>query len=141
MLGGLHVPSDGLAVPLGAAEAQAAAATSRGAEFRHGVRVTGIDTTGGRVRAVETTQGRVEAEVVVAAAGMWGPLLGAMAGVAVPALADGPPVRVDHPAARARRAAEAARPARPGRRDAADPAPPDAGLYLREHGDRLGVGA
>jgi glycine/D-amino acid oxidase-like deaminating enzyme len=84
VLGGLHIPSDGITVPLGAAEAQARAAGARGAEFRYGVRVTGIDTAGGRVRAVETDQGRVPAEIVVSAAGMWGPLVGAMAGVTVP---------------------------------------------------------
>ena len=141
VLGGLHVPSDGLAVPLGAAEAQAAAAAARGAEFRHGVRVTGIDTTGGRVRAVETTQGRVEAEVVVAAAGMWGPLLGAMAGVTVPLS----PMAHQYAWTTPLRELDVLQKLR-GLLDPADAMLPilrhqDAGLYLREHGDRLGVGA
>ena len=141
VLGGLHVPSDGLAVPLGAAEAQAAAAAARGAEFRHGVRVTGIDTTGGRVRAVETTQGRVEAEVVVAAAGMWGPLVGAMAGVPVPLS----PMAHQYAWTTPLRELDVLQKLR-GLLDPVDAMLPilrhqDAGLYLREHGDRLGVGA
>ena len=141
VLGGLHIPSDGVAVPLGAAEAQARAAGARGAEFRHGVRVTGIDTSGGRVRAVETDQGRVPAEIVVSAAGMWGPLVGAMAGVTVPLspmahqYAWTTPLRELDVVQKLRGLVDPGGAAFPMLRHL------DADLYVREHGDRLGVGA
>lgn len=141
VLGGLHVPSDGVTVPLGAAEAQARAATARGAEFRNGVRVTGIDTTGGRVRGVETDHGRVPAEIVVSAAGMWGPLIGAMVGVTVPLTpmahqyAWTTPVRELDLLQKLRGLVDPGGAVFPMLRH------PDADLYLREHGDRLGVGA
>lgn len=48
------------------ADAVAARATSRGAEIRTGVTVTGIRTSGGRVCGVDTTAGPVDADVVVA---------------------------------------------------------------------------
>ncbi|MDL5156368.1 FAD-dependent oxidoreductase [Actinomycetospora termitidis] len=141
VLGGLHIPSDGLAVPLGAAEAQARAATARGATFRHGVRVTGMDVRGGRVRGVETSEGRVEADVVVSAAGMWGPLLGAMAGVGVPLspmahqYAWTTPLRELDLLQKLRGLVDPGGAVFPMLRHQ------DADLYFREHGDRLGVGA
>lgn len=141
LLGGLHVPSDGVARPLAAAAAQARAATRRGAEFRHGVRVTGIDTGGGRVRGVETDQGPIPAEVVVSAAGMWGPLVGAMAGVTVPLS----PMVHQYAWTTPLRELDVLQKLR-GLLDPADAAfpvlrHPDADLYVREHGDRLGIGA
>ncbi|MGB7364377.1 MAG: phytoene desaturase family protein, partial [Rhodococcus sp. (in: high G+C Gram-positive bacteria)] len=48
------------------ADAIAERATSLGAEFRTGVTVTSVVTSGGKVRGVETTEGRVDADVVVA---------------------------------------------------------------------------
>ncbi|MCD2197244.1 FAD-dependent oxidoreductase [Actinomycetospora endophytica] len=141
VLGGLHVPSDGVAVPLGAAEAQARAAAARGAEFRYGVRVTGIDTAGGRVRGVETDDGRVAAEIVVAAAGMWGPLVGAMAGVTVPLT----PMAHQYAWTTPMRELDVLQKLRglvdPGGAVFPTLRHPDADLSVREHGDRLGVGA
>ena len=141
VLGGLHVPSDGVAVPLLAARAQARAATERGAEFRHGVRVTGIDVRGGRVRGVETDQGPVRAEVVVSAAGMWGPLVGAMAGVAVPLA----PMAHQYAWTTPLRELDVLQKLRglvdPGGATFPVLRHPDADLHVREHGDRLGVGA
>ena len=141
VLGGLHVPSDGVAVPLLAARAQARTASTRGAVFRYGVRVTGIDVRGGRVRGVETDQGPVRAEVVVSAAGMWGPLIGAMAGVTVPLspmahqYAWTTPLRELDVLQKLRGLVDPGGAAFPVLRH------PDADLHVREHGDRLGVGA
>jgi glycine/D-amino acid oxidase-like deaminating enzyme/glycine cleavage system aminomethyltransferase T len=141
VLGGLHVPSDGVAVPLLAALAQARAATDRGAEFRYGVRVTGIDVRGGRVRGVETDQGPVRAEVVVSAAGMWGPLIGTMAGVAVPLS----PMAHQYAWTTPLRELDVLQKLRglvdPGGATFPVLRHPDADLHVREHGDRLGVGA
>ncbi|TMD30591.1 MAG: FAD-binding oxidoreductase, partial [Chloroflexi bacterium] len=52
ILGGYHVPSDGLAKAVRAAEAQARLAIGRGARFLGGQAVTAIETDHGRVRAV-----------------------------------------------------------------------------------------
>ena len=62
-------------------------AEANGVAFEGGVTVTGFDTTGGRVHAVETDQGRIECERVLLCAGIWGPTVGAMAGVPVPLVA------------------------------------------------------
>jgi glycine/D-amino acid oxidase-like deaminating enzyme/glycine cleavage system aminomethyltransferase T len=141
VLGGLHVPSDGVAVPLLAALAQARAATERGAEFRYGVQVTGIEVRGGRVRGVETDQGPVRAEVVVSAAGMWGPLVGAMAGVTVPLA----PMAQQYAWTTPLRELDVLQKLRglvdPGGASFPVLRHPDADLHVREHGDRLGVGA
>ena len=82
--GGYHVPSDGLAKAVWACDAMTREARSRGARFYGDTEVTGLDVAGGRVRAVETSAGRIETERVVVCAGIWGPLVGRMAGVRVP---------------------------------------------------------
>ena len=84
ILGAYHVPTDGLAKAVRVSEAQARRATEGGARFLGGHTVTGIRTDDGRVRAVVTDQGEIEADIVVCAAGIWGPLIGAMVGMTVP---------------------------------------------------------
>lgn len=86
ILGGLHVPSDGIAKGVRVAEGMAREATGRGAKFYGETEVVGIEVKGGRVRAVETTRGRIETENVLSCSGMWGPRLGRMAGAFVPML-------------------------------------------------------
>src|SRR5258706_16165465 len=54
VLGGLYVPTDGLALTVAAGEAQAGAAQARGATFLGGHEVLDVRVTGGRVRAVVT---------------------------------------------------------------------------------------
>ncbi len=46
--------------------------------------VTGIEVKNGRVQAVVTAQGRIRTELVLCAAGIWGPVIGRMAGVQIP---------------------------------------------------------
>jgi dimethylglycine oxidase len=87
ILGAYLVPSDGIAQAVRLAEALARDAAARGVTFEGGVTVTGFDTTEGRVRAVETDRGRVECEQVLLCAGIWGPTVGAMAGVPIPLVA------------------------------------------------------
>lgn len=84
ILGGLHVPSDGVAKPVRAAEVMARDAQSRGVRFAGNTEVTGFEVSGGSVRAVHTSQGTVEAGRVLCCAGVWGPKVGALAGVSVP---------------------------------------------------------
>ena len=78
---GYHVPSDGVARGV---DACAALARESRARFVGETAVTGIDVAGGRVRAVETSAGRIETDLIVVAAGIWGPLVGRMAGIQVP---------------------------------------------------------
>src|SRR5688572_10498454 len=84
ILGAYHVPTDGLTDAVRISEAQARRAMEGGARFLGGHTVTGIRTDDDRVRAVVTDQGEIEADVVVCAAGIWGPRIGAMVGMTVP---------------------------------------------------------
>ncbi|UGY94779.1 GcvT family protein [Streptomyces gobiensis] len=86
ILGGFHTPGDGLARALPACRAQARRATARGARFLERHTVTAIERDGGRVTGVVTDRGTFGADIVVCAAGFWGPVIGAMAGVTVPLL-------------------------------------------------------
>jgi glycine cleavage system aminomethyltransferase T/glycine/D-amino acid oxidase-like deaminating enzyme len=83
ILGAYHVPTDGLTDAVRISEAQARRAIEGGARFLGGHTVTGIRTDDGRVRAVVTDQGEIEADIVVCAAGIWGPRIGAMVGMTV----------------------------------------------------------
>jgi dimethylglycine oxidase len=137
VLGGYHVPSDGLAKAVRVGEAQGRRAIDRGAEFRPNATVTGIRCAGGRVQAVETDRGDVACDVVVCAAGIWGPLIGAMARVAIPLqplahlYARTGPVPALAPIA-----------ASPDREnDRPILRHQDRDLYFREHVDRMGIGA
>jgi dimethylglycine oxidase len=87
ILGGYAVPGDGIAraVPIVASLARRAEAT--GVEFVGEVTVTGFDVAGGRIHGVETDRGHIECERVLLCAGIWGPTLGSMAGVAIPLVA------------------------------------------------------
>jgi glycine cleavage system aminomethyltransferase T/glycine/D-amino acid oxidase-like deaminating enzyme len=87
ILGAYHVPSDGIARAVDIVAVLARAAAGRGVGFEGGVTVTGFDVRGGRVHGVDTDHGRVECERVLLGAGIWGPTVGALAGVPVPLLA------------------------------------------------------
>ncbi|MGY1666220.1 GcvT family protein [Geodermatophilus sp. SYSU D00696] len=86
ILGGLHIPSDGLAKASRAVVALARRAEARGARFQGSTRVTGIEQAGGRVTGVRTPDGVLPADIVVSCAGFWGQELGAMVGMDVPLL-------------------------------------------------------
>jgi glycine cleavage system aminomethyltransferase T/glycine/D-amino acid oxidase-like deaminating enzyme len=87
ILGGYWVPSDGIAKAVRVVTALARAAEAKGVAFEGDVRVAAFDVRDGRVRGVETDRGRVECERVLICAGIWGPTVGAMAGVPIPLLA------------------------------------------------------
>ncbi|SDJ85954.1 GcvT family protein [Streptomyces indicus] len=127
LYGGFLTPDDGLADAVRACAAQIGQATARGARFLDRHTVTGIERADGRVTGVVTDRGSFPADLVVSAAGFWGPVIGRMAGVDVPLqplahqyVRTGP---VDLPAN--------APILRHQERD----------LYFRLHGDRLGIGS
>jgi glycine cleavage system aminomethyltransferase T/glycine/D-amino acid oxidase-like deaminating enzyme len=136
VLGGFHIPGDGLAKPLRAAEAQARRAMARGATFLAEQQVTGIERAAGRVTGVRTATDHFPADVVLSCAGMWGPVLGDLVDLVVPL------VPMAHQYART-----TPLPALAGRNterlEAGLPILRHQGadLYFREHVDRLGVGA
>ncbi|MFF4256995.1 FAD-dependent oxidoreductase [Streptomyces sp. NPDC001663] len=136
ILGGFHIPTDGLAKALRAGEVQARRAIERGARFLGHHTVTGIETTGDRISAVATDQGTFPADVVVSCAGFWGPKIGRMVGQAVPL------VPLAHQYARTTQL-----PVLQGRNDELTEASlpilrnQDAGLYYRELVDRIGIGS
>jgi 4-methylaminobutanoate oxidase (formaldehyde-forming) len=85
LYGAVWVPGDGFLDPHTATHALAAVARELGARISNGVRVTGIELSPRReVTAVVTDRGRVECEVVVNAAGLWGPRVAAMVGAFAP---------------------------------------------------------
>lgn len=92
VLGGLWVPTDGLAKALWAVEAQLDRAASRGVTLLPRTEVTGFEvsrhpagaSTTEYVTGVVTPQGVIPAEVVVCCAGIWGPKVAAMVGVTLP---------------------------------------------------------
>ena len=84
ILGALYVPSDIQTPATRPATAMAREATRNGATFHGGVTVTGFGIDGGRISSVRTTHGDIETDLVVAAAGIWGPRVGGLAGVGIP---------------------------------------------------------
>lgn len=84
--GGLYVPDDGVAKPVRAAEAMARKARELGVRFVGRTEVTGFDIVDDRVRGVHTSAGKVQTDTVLCCAGIWGPKVGAMAGVSIPVL-------------------------------------------------------
>ena len=84
IVGAYHVPSDGLTDSVRVSETQARRATEGGARFLGERTVAGIRTDDGRVRGVITDRGEIEADIVVCAAGIWGPRVGALVGMTIP---------------------------------------------------------
>ena len=87
ILGAYHVPTDGIAKAVTIATALARRAEANGVAFEGGVTVTGFDVRDGRVHGVRTDRGDVECERVLLCAGIWGPTVGALAGVPIPLVA------------------------------------------------------
>jgi glycine cleavage system T protein len=131
--GALHVPSDGLAKAVRAAEAMADFARKRGIEFHGRTAVTGIEVKNGRVEAVLTSQGRVRTPRVLVCAGIWGPRIGRLAGVSIPL------TPVEHQYARTAPLPELAGQTR----EVLHPVlrHQDRSMYFRQHADCYGIGS
>ena len=84
ILGAIYVPSDIHTRATKPAEAMAREAERNGAAFYGGVKVTGFGIADSSITAVHTTHGDIETDLVVAAAGIWAPKVGGMAGVPIP---------------------------------------------------------
>ena len=84
MLAAVWGPTDGHASPNDVVQAYAAQARARGVRIVEGTPVRGIVVEGERVAGVETPDGVIATRLVVNAAGPWAPLVGRMAGLALP---------------------------------------------------------
>lgn len=90
LVGGVHLPGDGMTNPIDTAMALAKGARTRGAMLREGVRVERIRVAQGRATGVEYKvdatgeTGVISAEIVVNAAGMWSRALADEAGAVAP---------------------------------------------------------
>lgn len=84
LYGAFYVPSDMDVRGVKVVESLAKLAAAAGAEFYADTPVTGVEVKGGRAVAVQTARGRVEADYIVCAAGLWGPVVAQMAGLTLP---------------------------------------------------------
>ena len=85
IVGAMYTPGDGVARAWKLAAEMGRRARDCGAAVFYGdTAVTGIEVANGRVTGVRTSRGAIRTEVVVCAAGIWGRLIGRMAGVALP---------------------------------------------------------
>jgi glycine cleavage system T protein len=84
LYGAFYVPTDCDVTAWKICEALAKRAEANGATFYPSTTVTDIEVKKQRVQAVVTDHGRIETEHIVCAAGLWGPLIGRMAGVEIP---------------------------------------------------------
>lgn len=134
LVGGYATQGEGLAVAMRAVEAQARRAIEHGATFTGGTEVTGIEHRDGHVTGVVTDGGVLPADVVVCCAGVWGPVVARMVGLTLPMLALEHQYAVTSPVAdlAANAGNEATLPIVRHH---------DAGLYFRDHGDRVGIGS
>lgn len=84
VVGGIFIPSDGQADPVGITQALAKGARNGGAQIFENTKVTKMIIEDDRVVGVETDAGTVMADAVVMCAGMWTRELAASIGVTVP---------------------------------------------------------
>lgn len=135
ILGGFHTPTDGLVKAIRAVEAQARAATARGATFRPHTEVLGIVDDGRKVTGVQTADGVIPADVVVCCAGFWGAQLAKQVGLVVPLVPMAHQYattgRIEPLVGRNTELTEARLPILRHQ---------DQDLYFREHVDRIGIG-
>ena len=136
VLGGLHVPSDGLANAARAVQLLIKRTEAAGVKYRGNTTVTGIEQSGRRVTGVQTSEGVVPADIVVSCAGFWGAKIGEMIGMSVPLLPLAHQYVKTTPV-----------PALKGKNDLPNGASlpilrhQDQDLYYREHGERYGIGS
>jgi glycine cleavage system aminomethyltransferase T/glycine/D-amino acid oxidase-like deaminating enzyme len=135
VLGGLHIPSDGLALAARATQLLIERTRQAGVTYLGGTPVIGIEQADGRVTGVQTPDATLPADIVISCAGFWGVEVGAMVGMSIPLL----PLAHQY-------VKTTAVPQLDGRNELLNEANlpilrhQDQDLYYREHGDRYGIG-
>ena len=84
ILGGVYMPEDGQADPVGVTNVLAKAARLEGSKIFEKTPVTKILVKNKRITGVETARGKIECEYVVLATGMWSRQIGEDIGVSIP---------------------------------------------------------
>jgi glycine cleavage system aminomethyltransferase T/glycine/D-amino acid oxidase-like deaminating enzyme len=139
ILGGLYIPTDGLALAARATQILIENTRNAGVSYREYTVVTGIEQATGHVTGVTTNNGSIPADIVVSCAGFWGVEIGKMIGLKVPLLPLGHQYAKTTPV-----------PSLMGREvnkniNAMNAELPilrhqDQDLYYREHGEQIGIG-
>ncbi|WYZ42159.1 hypothetical protein EsH8_V_001054 [Colletotrichum jinshuiense] len=135
VLGGLHIPTDGLALAARAVQVLIERTRKAGVRYFDHTLVTGIERSQGHVTGVETRNGTIPADLVLSCAGLWGVEVGAMVGLPVPLLPVGHQYVKTTPV-----------PAQKGKKLPENGAQlpilrhQDRDLYYREHGEQYGIG-
>ncbi|GAA1406058.1 sarcosine dehydrogenase [Glutamicibacter uratoxydans] len=136
VLGGLYVPTDGLALATKQVAALIQSTQAAGVAYREQTEVTGIEQEDGKVTGVWLGEEFLAADIVVSCAGFWGMNVGEMVGVDIPLLP------LAHQYAKTTKVASLE-----GRNELPNGATlpilryQDQDLYYREHGDRIGIGS
>ena len=84
ILGGVYMPEDGQADPVGVTNVLAKAAKMEGAQIFEKTSVKRILIKNNRISGVETSKGKIDCEYVVLATGMWSRQIGEDIGVSIP---------------------------------------------------------
>ena len=84
IVGGVYIPKDGQADPVGVTNVLAKAARQLGAKIIENCSVKKILTKNNRIEAVNTDKGKIDCEYIVLASGMWSRQIAAEVGVSVP---------------------------------------------------------
>jgi 4-methylaminobutanoate oxidase (formaldehyde-forming) len=84
ILGGVYMPEDGQADPVGVTNVLAKAARMEGVKIFEKTPVTKILVKNNKIVGVETSEGKIDCEYVVLATGMWSRQIGEDIGVSVP---------------------------------------------------------
>ena len=135
VLGGLYIPSDGLALAARAVQLLIERTRKAGVRYLGSTLVTGIEQADGHVTGVTTCDGTIPADIIVCCAGFWGVEVGAMVGLTMPL------VPMVHQFAKT-----TAVPTLVGRNSLPNGASlpmlrhQDQNLYYREHGEQYGIG-
>jgi glycine cleavage system aminomethyltransferase T/glycine/D-amino acid oxidase-like deaminating enzyme len=136
VLGGLFIPTDGLALAARAVQLLIERSRAAGVTYLGSTTVTGVSQWDGKVTGVETSSGVIPADIVVSCAGFWGRELGKMVGLEVPLLPLAHQYVVSTPLAELEGVNELPKGAsKPILRYQ------DKDLYYREWGNRIGIGS
>ena len=84
VIGGVYIPKDGQADPIGVTNVLAKAAKQLGVKIIENCSVNKILTKNSKIDSVSTSSGKIECEYIVLASGMWSRQIAADVGVSVP---------------------------------------------------------
>lgn len=136
VLGGLYIPSDGLALAARATQILIERTQKAGVSYLEKTAVTGIAQRDGHVTGVITRHGRIDADIVISCAGFWGVEVGKMVGLTIPLVPMGHQYVKTTPILDRSSAC-----ALPDSATLPILRYQDQDLYYREHGDRFGIGS